>query len=126
MAQRETIAKIAFEKLGVANIFFLKTPVLACFATGRSTALVADSGDSHTRVTAVHDGFVLNKATKIVPYGGKTLSDEFRKIVLKKTGKQLETRFDLNVAKYTKSFLDFQNKELLLDIKKSFSVGSNE
>lgn len=33
-----------FERLGVANIFYLKAPVLACFATGRSTALVVDSG----------------------------------------------------------------------------------
>lgn len=74
LAQREAIAKIAFEKLGVANIFFLKTPVLSCFATGRSTALVVDSGDNSTRVTAVHDGFVLNKTAKFVPYGGKTLS----------------------------------------------------
>lgn len=60
--------------MGVSNIFFLKTPVLSCFATGRSTALVVDSGDRHTRVTAVHDGFVLNKTAKIVPYGGKVSS----------------------------------------------------
>lgn len=48
--------------------------MLSCFATGRSTALVVDSGDNSTRVTAVHDGFVLNKTAKFVPYGGKTLS----------------------------------------------------
>jgi actin-like protein 6A len=77
LSQRSIIASIAFEKLGVSNIFFLKTPVLSCFATGRSTSLVVDSGDSHTRVTAVHDGFVLNKTSKVVPYGGKTLSQEF-------------------------------------------------
>ena len=39
LAQREMIAQLAFEKLGVANIYFLKTPVLSCFATGRSTAV---------------------------------------------------------------------------------------
>jgi len=33
-----------FNKFDIPNIFFLKNPVLGCFATGRSTALVIDSG----------------------------------------------------------------------------------
>jgi actin-like protein 6A len=48
---------------------------LSCFATGRSTAIIVDSGDSQTRVSAVHDGFVLTKTAKIAPIAGKTLSE---------------------------------------------------
>lgn len=100
--------------------------MLSCFATGRSTALVVDSGDSSTRVTVVHDGFVLNKTAKIVPYGGKTLSHEFERLIRAKTGKNVQTRFHLTGAHYTRSFLEFQTRDVLSDIKRSFSIGSTE
>jgi len=67
--------------LNVPNIYFLKNPVLACFATGRSTALVCDSGETYTRVVPVHDGFCLYKSSKSVPYGGSTVTQSVRKIV---------------------------------------------
>ena len=41
---REKTAEFLFERLGVANVFYLKSPVLSCFSTGRSSALVVDSG----------------------------------------------------------------------------------
>ena len=72
--QRTLISEIMFSKFDIPNIFFLKTPVLGCFATGRSTALVIDSGEFSTRVVGVHDGFTLNKTAKIIPYGGKTIN----------------------------------------------------
>lgn len=74
LEQRHKIAEVMFEKFDIPNVFFLKTPVLDCFATGRSTALVVDSGEFSTRVSGVHEGFVLNKTAKIIPYGGRTIS----------------------------------------------------
>lgn len=100
LAQRESIAQFAFEKLGVANIYFLKTPVLSCFATGRSTAIVVDSGYNFTRVSAVHDGFVLNKSVKTVPMAGKALNQEFLKIIEKKANGQLRSRYELSGDSY--------------------------
>lgn len=87
------IAQIAFEKLNVANIYFLKSPVLSCFATGRSTAVVIDSGYNFTRVSAVHDGFILNKTAKIVPLAGKALNSELFKIVENKIRGPVKSRY---------------------------------
>ena len=85
---REKIAEFFFEKLNVPNVFFLKNPVLSCFATGnfllikgRSTALVCDSGETYTRVVAVHDGFCLHKSARSIPYAGATLTQSIRKLV---------------------------------------------
>lgn len=76
LEQRSKMAEILFEKFNIPNLFFLKTPVLACFASGRSTALVVDSGELSTRVSSVHEGFILNKTAKIIPYGGKNISHQ--------------------------------------------------
>lgn len=42
--QREKICEIAFEKLNVPNFFIVKSGVLSCFSSGRSTALILDTG----------------------------------------------------------------------------------
>jgi len=39
-----------------------KGGVLSCFASGRSTALVLDSGATSTFAFPVHDGYGLNKS----------------------------------------------------------------
>lgn len=82
------MAEFMFERLGCANIYFIKNPVLSCFATGtfliyqgRSTALVCDSGDTYTRVVSVHDGYCLYKSARTVPYAGATLTENIKKLV---------------------------------------------
>ena len=72
--ERENIAKMVFETLKIKNLFFCKTAALSCFATGRSTALVVDSGADTSSAVTVHDGFVLSKSVKRAPIGGETLT----------------------------------------------------
>ena len=43
---------------------------LSRFANGRSTALVIDSGATHTTVAPVHEGYVLQNAVVRTPLGG--------------------------------------------------------
>lgn len=68
--EREKIASFVFEKLQIKNLFFGKEAVLSCFSTGRSTAIVVDSGTDSSSVTTVHDGFALSKTSKKIPIGG--------------------------------------------------------
>jgi len=49
--------------------------------SGRSTALVIDSGANFTRSVAVHEGFCLYKSTKVVPYGGKHLNKDMKILI---------------------------------------------
>lgn len=126
LAQRTMISEFAFERLGVANIYFLKTPVLSCFATGRSTAVVVDSGHTSTRVSAVHDGFILGKSVKTVPIAGRALNQEFERVVLNKINGRLKSRYELGDNHYNQSFLDHHRECIIEDIKESFSQGSLE
>lgn len=91
-AQREKIAQIFFESLNVKNVFFSKNAVLSCFATGRSTALVLDSGAYSTEATTVHDGYALTKTNKKCSYGGETLTQELGQYLEKELGLNLNFR----------------------------------
>lgn len=68
--QRQRIAEIFFDHLKVKNLFFCKNAVLSCFATGRSTAIVLDSGAFSTSAVTVHDGYALVKSSKKCQFGG--------------------------------------------------------
>lgn len=115
-----------FERLNIPNIYFLKNPVLSCFATGifycliigRSTALVCDSGDTYTRFVAVHDGYCLYKSSRSIAYAGSTITNSIRKLVEKSTGGIVPIRFSSSCL----GFRQFQEDEVLRDIKHSFST----
>ena len=63
--QRQTICEIIFEKLQLPAFFVCKAAVLSCFASGRSTSLILDSGASSTYTVPVHDGYALQKCNII-------------------------------------------------------------
>jgi len=60
---REKLTEIVFEKYKPSGLFIAKEPTLSAFACGRATALVVDSGADMTLVTAVHDGYSLQKTS---------------------------------------------------------------
>lgn len=53
-ANREKLTELMFEKYNVPAFFVVKNAVLAAFANGRATALVVDSGATHTSAVPVH------------------------------------------------------------------------
>uniref|UniRef100_A0A8R7UQB5 Actin-related protein 4 n=2 Tax=Triticum urartu TaxID=4572 RepID=A0A8R7UQB5_TRIUA len=73
--QREKAAELMFEKYKVPALFLAKNAVLTSFASGRATSLVVDCGGGSTVVSAVHDGYVLQKSAATSPIGGEFLTD---------------------------------------------------
>lgn len=69
-SKREKLMELMFEKYNVPAFFLAKNAVLAAFANGRSTAIIVDSGATHTSAVPVHDGFVLTQAIVKSPLGG--------------------------------------------------------
>ncbi|KAJ1526861.1 hypothetical protein ONE63_008419 [Megalurothrips usitatus] len=73
-SKREKLTEIMFEKYQVPAFFLVKNAVLAAFSNGRATALVVDSGATHTSAVPVQDGFVLTQAIVKSPLGGDFIS----------------------------------------------------
>ena len=84
---REKLASLVFEKCNIPSFFLSKQPVLSCFANGKYTALVVDSGHNATTVTSVHDGLALRQSTiKTTKVCGKVLDEDLRNLVKTKRG----------------------------------------
>ncbi|KAJ3174027.1 Actin-like 6A [Geranomyces variabilis] len=73
---REKLIELAFETYDVPCFYLARSAVLAAFASGRSTALVLDSGGHMTCAVPVVDGYVLKKALQKQPYAGNFVSNQ--------------------------------------------------
>ncbi|XP_010940353.1 actin-related protein 4 [Elaeis guineensis] len=129
--QRERAAELMFENYKVPALFLAKNAVLTSFASGRATSLVVDSGGGSTTVTAVHDGYVLQKAAAKSPIGGEFLTEcmmkslESKGIVLKPrySFKRREIRsgefqtIDLDFPNTTESYKLYSQRVIASDVK---------
>jgi len=134
--KREQLCQIMFEKYNVPAFFLVKNAVLAAFANGRSTALVLDSGATHTSAIPVHDGYVLQHAIVKSPLGSdfltgqcqQLLGDQQVDVVLPY---QIKEKQEVNMgvpAKWTKksnlpnvskSWQEYQTREVVRDFQQS-------
>ena len=73
---RLKLTEFMFEKFQIPAIYICKSPVLAAFSCGRSTAVILDSGHRQTIATPVHDGFALQKCIIKHDIGGAFLTYE--------------------------------------------------
>ncbi|GJN30050.1 hypothetical protein PR202_gb18325 [Eleusine coracana subsp. coracana] len=105
--QREKAAELMFENYKVPALFLAKNAVLTSFASGRATSLVVDSGGGSTVVSAVHDGFVLQKIRPRYSFKKKEISPGEYKIV------------DLDLPNTTESYKLYCMRAIVSDIKES-------
>jgi actin-like protein 6A len=81
---RLKLTEFMFEKFQIPAIFIAKSPVLAAFSCGRSTAVVLDSGHKSTIATPVHDGYALQKCIIKHDIAGSFLTHELATVIEKK------------------------------------------
>jgi len=79
--QRQKMCEIMFEKFNVPAFFLCKSGALSCFASGRSTSLIFDSGASSTMAIPVHDGYVLQKGIVKYDVAGEYLTERVQNYV---------------------------------------------
>jgi len=130
-AVRAKMTELMFEKHAPPALFLAKNPVLSSFAVGKASSLVIDMGGRHTTVSAIHDGYALQKSVVRSPLGGDALSDvvakylENQKIDVRPryafTKKQKgDGEFEVkavNHPKTTASYAAFKRREIMEDIK---------
>ena len=87
------MTEFLFEKYKVPALFICKDSVLSAFACGRSTAIVLDSGATHTTTTPIHDGYALQKCILRHEIGGATASKAFEDWMTKDQKIKVQPRF---------------------------------
>lgn len=129
--KREKLTELMFETYNIPAFFLAKTAVLSSFANGRSTALVVDSGATHTSVVPVHDGYALQGAVVKTPLAGDFITAQCQRF-MDEMGVEVVPSYMVaskdpvkerapasyvkkNVPAVTKSFHQYMVKEVLRD-----------
>ena len=135
-SSRERLAELMFEKQTVPALFVAKNAVLAAFASGKSTALVIDSGASQTSATPVYDGYCYGQAVVKSSLAGDALANQC-KLAVEQMGLPLVASYQVasktavepdtpskwtkktNLPPVTNSFHQFQLNQTLRDMAAS-------
>jgi len=139
--QRQKLTQLLFEKYRPPGIFIAKEATLSCYASGRATSLVVDSGANRTLVTAVHDGYVLQKSIQESKVAGNYISTLLMNALRDKLKRDLNPKFmyskshlahgnkvvnQIDRASCTLSYLHHHQQHLMDDIKKNICLVSEE
>merc|ERR1712196_379421 len=81
-ANREKLVSVMFEQFKVANFYIAAQAVLSLYATGRTTGIVCDCGQSMSHTVPIFEGYAMPHAVQRVPLAGQQLTDYLIRILV--------------------------------------------
>ena len=78
---RERMTEIVFETLKTPSFYVAVQPVLALYASGRTTGVVIDAGEDVTHVVSIYEGYILPHACERLNVAGRKLTDNLRRLL---------------------------------------------
>jgi actin-related protein len=103
-ANREKMTTVMFETFDVPAMYVQISSVLSLYSTGRTTAIVLDSGDGVTSAVPINNGYYLPRSTIRLDMGGLDLTQYLMYIFKEETD-------------YYDSFKTTAHREIVKDIK---------
>jgi actin len=76
------LTRLFLDEFNFKGLSIINSSSLALFATGRTSGLVVDCGESQTQIVPIYEGFPLFHSLNISSIGGKHVSDMFIKGIL--------------------------------------------
>jgi len=71
---KNKMAQIMFEKIGVPSLVIIMQPILSLHALGRPTGCVVDIGESVTKIVPISEGYVLSHAIQLIDVAGQDVT----------------------------------------------------
>ncbi|KAJ5070276.1 actin-7-related [Anaeramoeba ignava] len=122
-SKREKMAEIMFEKYGFPSLFLENSSILAIYASGRTTGIVADIGETVSYIVPIYEGFNIPIHTKKMDIGGRDLTEYLMRL-LNERGHSFVSISDRKIASDIKEKLcyiayDFEEEMKNANEKKS-------
>lgn len=113
-AARERTVQILFDNLGVPALYLSVAPVMALYASGRTTGCVVDSGDGVTHIVPVYEGYCLPNAVVRIDTAGSDVTAHLEELLMKRWGIVVDlSTLDCSCRSTTST------SDLLLNLKKT-------
>ena len=80
-SNREKIAEILFEKIGVPALIFGSQPLLSLFSTAYTTGVILESGDAITQSCVSYEGYLIPSSCFRYDYGGRDVTNVLKTLI---------------------------------------------
>lgn len=80
---REKMAEVLFESMGVPAVHVALPPLLSLYSTGRTTGCVIDSGDGVTSMVPIYNGFAIPGSIHRMDIGGRDITKKLEREIYK-------------------------------------------
>jgi len=78
---RNKMAQIMLEKIGVQSLLIVMQPTLSLYASGRTTGCIVDIGEGVTKIVPISEGFVLSHAIQLMDIAGQDITKYLIKLL---------------------------------------------
>lgn len=100
-SNRDKVAQIMFETIGAPAVYFALPSVLSLYASGRTTGVVLDVGETVTHAVPVYEGFALPHSISRSDIAGRDVTRELQK-QLRRAGLTFTTTAEVDLVKKIK------------------------
>ena len=100
-SNRNKMAEIMFETIRAPALYFTPPSVLSLYASGRTTGVVLDVGDTVTHAVPVYEGFALQHSISRSDIAGRDVTRELQ-LQLRRAGLSFTTTAEADLAKTIK------------------------
>jgi len=115
-ASREKMTQVMFESFNVPATFLQMQAVLALYASGRTTAVVLDSGDGITHTVPIYEGYAMPHSIKKMNFAGQDVT-KYLVEILKENDINLSTPAEIDCAQAMKEQLCYVARDFEGELK---------